>query len=93
VDEFLSQLKSKSLVFPQPTKIPKIIKEDLADNHFLACALTSGADFIVTGDKHLLILKEFQGIPIVSPKEFFKRYKRLKGSSRFIKRTFQKAGK
>jgi len=56
--------------------IPKIkvniIKEDPADNKFLACAITCQASFIVSGDKHLLKLKEFQGIPIVSPREFLK---------------------
>jgi len=75
--DFLNELKSKSLIFPQPSKIPKIVKEDPADNHFLACALISGADFIISGDKHLLSLKQFQGIPILSPKEFLKNYKKL----------------
>ena len=72
ISHFLNKLKSYSLIFPQPSKIPIIIKEDLADNYFLACAILSQACFIISGDKHLLKLKEFQGIPIVFPKEFLK---------------------
>ena len=77
IQDFLNELKSKSLIFPQPSKIPNLIKEDPFDNYFLACALISGANFIISGDKHLLSLKQFQGIPIVSLKEFLKRYKKF----------------
>lgn len=48
---------------------------DPFDNHFLACALSSGASFIVSGNKHLLSLKNFKGIPILSPQQFLKRMK------------------
>ena len=75
IGDFLTKLKTYSLIFPQPSKIPNIIKVDPADNHLLACALISGASFIVTGDKHLLSLKEFQGIFILPPKEFLKKMK------------------
>ena len=71
VNNFLKNLFSKSiLVYPQ--KVSQIIKEDPFDNYFLACAILSQASFIVSGDKHLRKLKEFQGILIVSPKEFLK---------------------
>ena len=40
----------------------------------LSCALAAEADFIVSGDKkHLLALRQFQGIPIISPAEFLRR--------------------
>lgn len=42
-----------------------VIKEDPDDNKFLECALTGDADYIVSGDDHLLNLKEFRGIKIV----------------------------
>lgn len=72
VTDFLNKLRSCALIFPQPAKIPIIIKEDLPDNYFLACAILSRASFIVSGDKHPRKLKEFRGIPIVLPKEFLK---------------------
>lgn len=53
-----------------PISIPDIIKEDASDNHFLACAAAAGADYIISGDKHLLKLKSFQNIPIITPRKF-----------------------
>lgn len=54
----------------------RVIKEDLPDNYFLACALSCRASFIVSGDEHLLKLKEFQGISILTPSQFLKRFKK-----------------
>jgi len=47
-----------------------IIKEDPDDNIVLECAVDAKADYIVSGDRHLLNLKEFKGIKIVSPRSF-----------------------
>ena len=48
-----------------------VIKSDPSDNKILACAQQAQADYIITGDKkHLLPLKKFQGIPILSPRDF-----------------------
>lgn len=48
---------------------------DMADNAILACAIDGKADVIVTGDKkHLLSLDEFQGIPIITPRQFVDEY-------------------
>lgn len=75
IERFLNQLEEYSLIFPQkPTIPPIIIKEDLADNYILACALVAQVSFIISGDRHLLSLKDFQGIPIISPKIFLKFY-------------------
>ncbi len=48
------------------------IKDDPDDNKFLECAVSASADFIISGDGHLLNLKEFRGIKIVSPAESIK---------------------
>ena len=43
------------------------------DNRVLECAVDGKADFIVTGDtRHILPLKEYGGIKILSPSEFLK---------------------
>jgi predicted nucleic acid-binding protein len=39
----------------------------------LACALDGQADLIVSGDRHLLDLGEYQGIPILTAREFLER--------------------
>jgi predicted nucleic acid-binding protein len=36
----------------------------------LEAAVAGEADYIVTGDKDLLVLHPFEGIPIVGPAEF-----------------------
>lgn len=55
-----------------PKSKVKVITEDPEDNKFLACAISCQASFIISGDDHLLKLKEFQDIPIVSAKEFLR---------------------
>ncbi|HSE83521.1 MAG TPA: putative toxin-antitoxin system toxin component, PIN family [Thermodesulfobacteriota bacterium] len=50
------------------TRLPRIniIREDPSDNMFLAAAVRGNADYIVSNDRHLLRLKGFRNIPIVS---------------------------
>ncbi len=43
---------------------------DPDDNRILECALSARADFIVTGDRHLLVLNPYRDIQIVRPREF-----------------------
>jgi len=43
------------------------------DNRISECAVDGNAEFIVTGDtKHILPLKEYKGIKILTPSEFVK---------------------
>ncbi|WP_425274152.1 PIN domain-containing protein [Thermoanaerobacter siderophilus] len=53
-----------------PKQKIEVIKEDPKDNIFLECALEGSCDFIVTGDNHLLQLKEYKNIKIVKAEEF-----------------------
>ena len=48
----------------------EIVKEDADDNKIIECAIASNAKFIVSGDNHLLKIRKFRDIKIVSPKEF-----------------------
>lgn len=47
-----------------------IIKEDPTDNKILACAVHAKADYVITGDRHLLDLRQYEDIGIVTPREF-----------------------
>lgn len=50
--------------------VPRAVLADPDDDQVLACALAARTDLIVSGDKkHLLPMKNYQGIPIVSPRE------------------------
>ncbi len=57
-------------LFIRPMERLDIVKDDPSDNMILECALEGKADFIVSGDSHLLELKRFRGMPIPSPREF-----------------------
>ena len=51
-----------------------IIKDDPDDNRILECAATGNVDCIVTNDKHLLKLKKYNNITIMTPDEFVEKY-------------------
>lgn len=53
----------------KPTIRLEILKDD-PDNRILECAIYAGAEVIVTGDRHLLALSSFEGIPILTLAEF-----------------------
>lgn len=56
--------------FVVPEERIQFIEADPKDDKFLEAASAGKVDFIVSGDKHLLNLKEFQSIPIISGREF-----------------------
>ena len=51
-------------------KTVDIIKDDPSDNKYLACAYEGEADYIVSGDNHLLDLETYQGIAIIKANTF-----------------------
>jgi putative PIN family toxin of toxin-antitoxin system len=53
-----------------PIQIPKDIKSDPDDNHILAIAQEAQVDYIISGDRHLLELKKWRKIPIITAKKF-----------------------
>ena len=86
INEVLSVLSSKfhrdseaishtALYLSDLSQIVKPVKkihilEDDPDNRVLECALHGKADAIVTGDKEMLKLKQFEGVRILSLKEY-----------------------
>ena len=60
-------LKISSVI--KPTKKINIVKEDPADNKFIECAAEAKAEYIVSGDKHLLNIKSYGNIKIIKTKE------------------------
>ena len=71
LDDLMVTYAAFAIVTPGKRRV-KAIQEDPSDNMYLECALEGGAGFIVSGDKHLLGLGTFQGIPIVNPAAFLK---------------------
>ena len=54
----------------EPAEVPPVITNDPTDDHVLACGVTGEADIIVSGDRHLLELREHRGIRVLSPRAF-----------------------
>lgn len=71
IQEWKDMLTNNSMLV-EPLKMIKLVKDDPDDDKFVETALEGNADFIVTQDKHLLKLKDYQGIKIITPEEFLK---------------------
>jgi len=62
----------KIVNFVKVTKKFNVVLEHSADDKFIDCALAAGADYIVSGDKHLLKIVCYEKNPILSVNEFLK---------------------
>ncbi|MBI3169322.1 MAG: putative toxin-antitoxin system toxin component, PIN family [Chloroflexi bacterium] len=56
--------------FVVPEERIRAIDSDPEDDKFLETAIAGKVDFIVSGDRHLLTLKTFRGIPILNARKF-----------------------
>ena len=54
----------------EPEVVIQGICSDADDDNILACAVTARAEYLVTGDSELLKIGSFQGVTIVSPRDF-----------------------
>ena len=59
--------------FVIPEERIQFIEADPKDDKFFDAAIAGGADYIISGDAHLLELKEFRGMPILSARVFLDR--------------------
>jgi len=53
-----------------PDVVLDVIEDDPDDNRVLECAVKGSANYIVTGDRHLLKLGTYEAIPIVTVRQF-----------------------
>ena len=69
VNQIVTELSAISeLVLP--TEMIQEIRADETDNRVLECAFEASAEYIVSGDVHLLELQKFGSIQIVNPQQF-----------------------
>jgi len=57
-----------------PLSVPRVVPDDPDDDHVIACAVAARADVIVSGDKHLLKMREYQGMHIVTAAQAVKMF-------------------
>lgn len=56
-----------------PAQSIQAIPDNPADDAVLECAVAAGADYIISGDGHLLALAKFREMDILSPADFLTR--------------------
>lgn len=71
--EFILAELQAAVEIVHPAPLPDRVCRDPDDDDVLACALAARADMIVSGDRDLLDLHEYRGIPIVSPSSALER--------------------
>jgi len=75
---FLDLLTVEAEIVLAPS-LPPVIRDDPSDDKFLEAAVAGNASYIISGDKHLLKISEFQGIQVLKPRDFVQRYLKKKG--------------
>ena len=77
VEEILQFLKEHVQIV-KPEMIEPFILKDKKDIPIIGTALSGNAQFLITGDKELLSLREYRNIEILSSREFWERLKNKK---------------
>jgi putative PIN family toxin of toxin-antitoxin system len=72
---FVELVRERAVITPNLYKTD-VITSDPTDNKFLVAALEANADFIVSGDRHLKDVREFEGTRIVDAKTFVEEVKK-----------------
>ena len=69
VETFINYLRDISTIVTQLPKI-RVIERDPKDDMIIACAVAASANYIISRDRDLLDLGNYQQIQIITPKEF-----------------------
>jgi putative PIN family toxin of toxin-antitoxin system len=72
LDELLARYAAVATLV-EPAPIHAAVAADPDDDAVIACAVAAQADVIVSGDKHLLDLQQYQNIPILTAAELVQR--------------------
>lgn len=69
IDQSLTRFRKKG-IHTNPGVIANVVAADSDDDIFVACAVDGNADYIVSGDRHLLDIGEHEGIRVLRPVVF-----------------------
>lgn len=75
VEKLIDKLLASSIIV-YPTAEVSAVHEDKTDNRILEAAIAANVAYILSGDKHLLSIKKFRGVSIVTPAQFLKFFKK-----------------
>jgi len=78
IKELLSLFsKGGNTLFTSETETVTLVADDPDDNKFIECAVALEAEYIVSGDKHLLNIGKYLNIKILSPLAFLNELNKL----------------
>jgi putative PIN family toxin of toxin-antitoxin system len=77
INSLLTILARKSIIVDLKQTL-RVVAEDPEDNMVLETAHEGNARYVVTGDKHLLRLKEYRGIEMVTVRQMLELLKKVK---------------
>lgn len=69
LEMILAALLTETEVVPGRLQLPGVTR-DPKDDAILACALEGKTDYLVSGDQDLLMLGEYEGVQVVTPRYF-----------------------
>ena len=69
-DQLVAYALNLSTLFDVSRTMPPIVEADPDDDIFILCALEAGANYLVSGDKHLLALGSYQTVKIMTVAAF-----------------------
>jgi hypothetical protein len=69
IEHFLGMLASQAVMVATTAQL-HVVQNDESDNRYLECAVAGDAEYLVSGDRDLLDLGEFQGVVILPPAAF-----------------------
>jgi uncharacterized protein len=70
VDELLESLLGSVQIIQEP-KVVRVVRSDPDDDKFIACAVAARVRWLISGDTHLLSLRRYKSIRIVTPQQFW----------------------
>jgi putative PIN family toxin of toxin-antitoxin system len=69
IEELLENIREDAFLI-QPTQSVRVVAADPDDDRVFACALAAEAGCIVSGDRAVLAIERFRGIPVLTPRAF-----------------------
>jgi putative PIN family toxin of toxin-antitoxin system len=69
IEEYIEIIESYSVKIFSKNRIEEVSR-DKDDDKILQCGLAGNVDFIITGDKDLLVLKKYKDMKIINPKDY-----------------------
>ncbi len=63
----------------EPREAIEVIAKDPDDNRILEAAVAGKAEMIISGDRHLLDIRSFRGVPVVTPRQFLDLLRKTRG--------------